>query len=184
MSEREEVMKCFEVEPGSWEHFVHAGELDEKVKDELIQYYSNNGEMPYGAQTGEDIDPDNWLADKLMSLFKDVMESKPNGERVMDAKTKVQKAIQQLREHDRDNKVKIGSFMEYLMLERQLTKETQLNEGQLKKAMHAVQGMRPQAAVNHLKKNYGMTDDQAGKLAYNAHKQESRQEVPPAKEKK
>lgn len=183
MSEREEVIKCFEVEPGSWEHFVHTGELDNAVKDELYDYWANNGEMPYGVQKARTGDPDDWIAYRLAGLFQDVLGSnEPNGEQPMEAaKTKVQKAIEQLREHDKDQKIKVGSFLDYLLLERKLTKETRLDESAVKRAMHAVQGMKPRQAVSHLKKAHNMSDDVAGKFAYDAHKNPHRKETPTEK---
>ena len=46
-------------------NFEEGGELDRDLYDALYDYYSANGEMPYGVQKARDGDPDEWVADRL-----------------------------------------------------------------------------------------------------------------------
>jgi len=46
-------------------NFEEGGELDRDLYDALYDYYSANGEMPYGVQKARTGDPDEWVADRL-----------------------------------------------------------------------------------------------------------------------
>jgi hypothetical protein len=40
-------------------------DASQEAQDHFYDHFSNNGEMPYGAVTGDDMDPQEWIGDKL-----------------------------------------------------------------------------------------------------------------------
>jgi hypothetical protein len=49
--------------------WIIVGEDDKKVTEFLYDFYSKNGEMPYGVQKARDGDPTSWLADHVSGVF-------------------------------------------------------------------------------------------------------------------
>ena len=45
-------------------------ELPEDVRDTLLNYYMDSGEMPYGTAKARTGDPDVWVLDRLQTLIK------------------------------------------------------------------------------------------------------------------
>lgn len=45
--------------------FTRTGQLSDELYNAAFDYYSNTGEMPYGAATASDTDPYEWVADQL-----------------------------------------------------------------------------------------------------------------------
>lgn len=58
--------------------FKETGTLDDDLYDDLYDYYSNNGEMPYGIAKARSGDPYTWVADK----FDEFLQSQELGEEV------------------------------------------------------------------------------------------------------
>ena len=46
-------------------NFETNGDLDDDLYHALYDYYSDNGEMPYGVAKARDGDPYNWISDRL-----------------------------------------------------------------------------------------------------------------------
>ncbi len=51
------------------EAFKGGDDPNEDFIEELISYYAESGEMPYGTAKARDGDPDQWVLDKLEDLF-------------------------------------------------------------------------------------------------------------------
>lgn len=66
-SELEAILDQF---PEAWEDFKAGGDLDDNLEfyEALFDYYSNNGEMPYGVAKAREGDPVQWIANKLDSI--------------------------------------------------------------------------------------------------------------------
>lgn len=45
--------------------FANTGELEENLYEALFDYYSQNGEMPYGVAKARTGDPYDWVAEQL-----------------------------------------------------------------------------------------------------------------------
>lgn len=55
--------------PGEAALFITTGCIEMETYDRLYDFYTTNGEMPYGVAKARTGDPDQWIAERLTQEF-------------------------------------------------------------------------------------------------------------------